>query len=44
MDEDEALFASRFQNFEKKQRSHVEEQRGRVRGVATKRVSEAYHI
>lgn len=45
-DEDEALFSSRFNDFERKQRKKAAagEQRGRDRGVVVKKVKESYHI
>ena len=44
MDEDEMMFASRFQDFEKKKAKDMHSGGGRVRQKATKRVSEAYHL
>lgn len=41
MDEDEAMFSARFNDFE----SHTNDRdTGRRRNVATKKVSDAYHI
>lgn len=46
MDEDEAMFATRFQVFEgkNKKRDDMSLGEGRVRNKATKRVSEAYNL
>ena len=38
------MFASRFQDFEKKKAKDMHSAGGRVRQKATKRVSEAYHL
>lgn len=42
MDEDEAMFSARFQDFERHNRSN--EHQGRRRQAATKKVSETYHL
>lgn len=44
MDEDEAMFSARFNDFERHSRRTGAKDTGRQRNVATKRVSEAYHI
>lgn len=42
MDEDEAMFSARFQDFERHNRG--DEHQGRRRQAATKKVSETYHL
>ena len=42
MDEDEAMFSARFQDFERSNRSGADQ--GRRRQAATKKVSETYHL
>ena len=47
IDEDEAMFSSRFNDFERQKRKAEragEEMAGRVRMRATKRVKESYHL
>ena len=46
MDEDEAMFSSRFNDFERKKRKAEKsgQEAGRVRQRATKRVKESYHL